>query len=181
MDELDIRDEVGIQPTPSKELEPMQLDDQLEHLIYIGSRLAKDIRDILVHFLEQNIEVFAWKQEDMGGIDPVVITYKMNINPSFKPIKQKRRSFAPERQKAINEAVNKLLQAKAIREVEYPDWLANVVLVKKANGKWQLCIDFTNVNRACPNNSFPLTSDRPDSGCHNWPRSSQFHGRFLGI
>ena len=78
------------------------------------------------------MEVFAWKQEDMGRVDPAVITHKLNINPSFKPVKQKRRSFAPERQKAINEEVGKLLQAKAIREVEYPEWLANVVLVKKS-------------------------------------------------
>ena len=92
----------------------------------------------------------------MGGIDPIVITHKLSISPSFKPIKQKRRSFAPERQKTINEEVNKLLQAKAIREVEYPDWLANVVLVKKANDKWWLCIDFTVVNRACPKDNFPL-------------------------
>ena len=92
----------------------------------------------------------------MGGIDPAVITHKLNINPSFKPVKQKRRNFALERQKAIDEEVNKLLQAKAIREVEYPDWLANVVLVKKANDKWRLCIDFTDINRAYPKDSFPL-------------------------
>ena len=61
MEELDIRDEVGIRPTPSEELEPVQLDDQPKHLVYIGSRLAKDVRDLLVHFLKQNIEVFAWK------------------------------------------------------------------------------------------------------------------------
>ena len=156
MDELYIRGEVGIRPMPSEEREPIQLDNQPEHLVYIGSRLAKDFRDLLVHFLKHNIEVFVWKQEDMGGIDPVVITHKLNISPSFKPIKQKRRSFAPKRQKAINEEVNKLLQAKAIREVEYSDWLANVVLIKKANGKWRLCIDFTDVNRACPKDSFLL-------------------------
>ena len=92
----------------------------------------------------------------MGGIDLAVITHKLNVAPSFKPVKQKRRSFAPERQKAINEEVSKLLQARAIREVDYPDWLANVVLVKKENGKWRLCIDFTNVNWACPKDSFPL-------------------------
>ena len=92
----------------------------------------------------------------MGGIDPKVITHKLNISPSFKPIKQKRRSFAPKRQKAINEEVNKLLQAKAIREVKYPDWLANVLLVKKANDKRRICIDFTDVNRACPKDNFPL-------------------------
>ena len=102
------------------------------------------------------MEVFAWKQEDMGGVDPAVITHKLNVNPSFKPVKQKRRSFAQERQKVINEEVGKLLQAKAIREVEYPEWLANVVLFKKANGKWWLCIDFTDINSACPKDSFPL-------------------------
>ena len=93
----------------------------------------------------------------MGGIDPAIITHKLNISPSFKPVKQKIRSFALEMQKAINEVVNKLFQAKAIREVEYPDWLANVVLIKKANGKWRICIDFTDVNRACPKDSFPLS------------------------
>ena len=92
----------------------------------------------------------------MGGIDPTVTTHRLNVSPSFKPVKQKRRSFAPDRQKAINEEVGKLLQAGAIREVEYPEWLANVVLVKKENGKWRLCIDFTNINRACPKDSFPL-------------------------
>ena len=92
----------------------------------------------------------------MGGIDLAVITHKLNVSPSFKPVKQKRRSFALERQKTINEEVSKLLQARDIREINYPDWLANVVLVKKKNGKWRLCIDFTNVNRACPKDNFPL-------------------------
>ena len=56
----------------------------------------------------------------------------------------------------INEEVGKLLQPNVIREVEYLEWLANVVLVKKANGKWRLCIDFTDINRACLKDSFPL-------------------------
>ena len=102
MDELDMRDEVSIRPTPSEKLEPIQLDDQAEHLVYIGSKLAKDVRDLLIHFLKHNIEVFALKKEDMRGIDLAVITHKLNINSSFKPVKQKI-SFAPERQKAINE------------------------------------------------------------------------------
>ena len=52
--------------------------------------------------------------------------------------------------------VNKLLTANFIREVHYPEWLANVVMVKKANGKWRMCIDFTDLNQACPKDSFPL-------------------------
>ena len=110
-DKLDMRDELDTRPTPSEELEQIQLDDQPEHLAYIGSKLAEDIKDLLIHFLKQNVEVLAWKQEDIGGIDPTVITHKLNVSPSLKPVKQKRRSFAPERQKAINEEVSKLFQA----------------------------------------------------------------------
>ena len=143
-------------PKPSEELEPIHLDEHPEHFAYVGSKLAGDLRSLLTNFLKQNKDVFAWKQEDMGGIDPVIFTHRLNVSPSFKLVKKKRRSFAPERQKAINEEVSKLLHAGAIREVEYLEWLANVVLVKKANGKWRLCIDFTNVNRACPKDSFPL-------------------------
>ena len=114
MDELDMRDELDTRLTPSEELEPVQLSDQPDHLAYIRSKLAEDIKDRLIRFLRENAEVFAWKQEDMGGIDPTVITHRLNVNPSFKPIKQKRRSFALERKKAINEEVSKLLQAQAI-------------------------------------------------------------------
>ena len=146
VDELDMRDEGNSRPEPSEELEPIQLDDHPEHFAYVCSKLAEDLRSLLIHFLKQNKDVFAWKQEDMGGIDPAIITHILNVSSSFKPVKQKRRSSAPERQKAINEEVDKLLQEGAIREVEYPEWLANVVLVNKENGKRRLCIDFTDVN-----------------------------------
>ena len=136
MDELNMRDEVSTRLALSEELKLVQLGDQPEHLVYIGSKLAEGIRSPLIRFQEQNMEVFAWKQEDMGRVDPTVITRRLNVNPFFKPVKKKRRSFAPEIQKTINEEVGKLLQAKTIREVEYPEWLANVILFKKANGKW---------------------------------------------
>ena len=76
--------------------------------------------------------------------------------PILQANQTKEEELRPERQKAINEEVSKLLQAGAIREVEYPEWLANVVLVKKANKKWRLCIDFTDINKECPKDSFPL-------------------------
>ena len=54
------------------------------------------------------------------------------------------------------EEVHKLQEVEFIREVYYLDWLANVVMVKKANGKWRMCIDFTDLNKACPKDSYPL-------------------------
>ena len=131
VDKLDMRDEVLTRLEASEELEPVSLDDDPENLAYIGSKLAENLKSLLTQFLRQNRDVFAWKQADMGGIDPTIITHRLNTSPSFKPVKQKRRSFAPERQKSINEEVGKLLHEGAIREVEYPEWLANVVLVKK--------------------------------------------------
>ncbi|XP_059658398.1 uncharacterized protein LOC132304680 [Cornus florida] len=92
----------------------------------------------------------------MPGIDPTIMEYRLNVNPDFKPVRQKRRTFVPERNQAISEEVEKLLKVDFIQEVYYPDWLENVVLVKKANGKWRLCVDFTDLNKACPNDSFPL-------------------------
>ena len=97
LDELDMRDEVLTRPEPLEELELVLLEDDPKHLAYIGSKLAEDLKNLLIHFLRQNKDVFAWKQADMGGIDPTVITHRLNVNPSFKPIKQKRRSFTPER------------------------------------------------------------------------------------
>ena len=99
---------------------PIPLDDNPKHLAYIGFKFAKDLRSLLTHFLKQNKDVFACKQADMGGIDLAIITHRLNVGPSFKQVKQKRRSFALERKKAIKEEAAKLLQAGEIREVEYP-------------------------------------------------------------
>ena len=71
----------------------------------------------------------------MPGISPKVIQHKLNIDLEKKPVQQRRRVFSPERSQAITDEVNKLLTAGFIWEVYYPDWLANVVLVKKANEK----------------------------------------------
>ena len=92
----------------------------------------------------------------MPGIPTEVIQHKMNVNPEKKPMQQRRIAFALERDQAVREEVAKLLTVGFIREVYYPDWLVNVVLVKKANGKWRMCVDFTNLNKACPKESFHL-------------------------
>ena len=92
----------------------------------------------------------------MSGIDPSVIVHRLNVNPASSPVRQKKRVFAQEQDKAVAEEVRKLLEAGFIREVYYLNWLANVVMVKKNNGKWRMCVDFTDLNRACPKDSYPL-------------------------
>ena len=91
LDELKMRDELNTLPEPSEELELVPLDDNPEHLDYIDSKLAEDHRGLLTHFLRQNKDVFAWKQSNMEGIDPTIITHRLNVSRSFKPVKEKRR------------------------------------------------------------------------------------------
>ena len=74
----------------------------------------------------------------MPGIDPSVMVHRLNVSSSFLPIRQKKLVFTLERDRAIAEEVRKLQEASFIREVYYPDWLANIVMVKKANGKWRI-------------------------------------------
>ncbi|XP_065619152.1 uncharacterized protein LOC136063143 [Quercus suber] len=142
---------------PVEKLEEIPLDDSMPNqTTRIGTLASPAIRQTLTTFLKENQDVFAWSHEDMPGIDPSVMVHRLNVSPSFPPIRQKKRVFAPERDQAIAEEVRKLREANFIREVYYPDWLANVVMVKKASGKWRMCVDFTDLNKACPKDSYPL-------------------------
>ena len=80
----------------------------------------------------------------------------MNVDPSATPKKQPPRRPSKEHVDAIGDEVRKLKQAGAIKEVFYPKWLANIVVVKKKSGKWRVCVDFTNLTKACPKNPFPM-------------------------
>jgi len=79
------------------------------------------------------------------------------MDPQVRLVRQRRRKFNEERRQVVREETA-LLKAGHIREIQYPEWLANVVLVKKASGKWRMCVDFTDLNKACLKDSYPLPS-----------------------
>jgi hypothetical protein len=111
---------------------------------------------VLITFFQENLDVFAWQISDMIGIPKKVIEHKLDIHPSYKPIKQKKRRYTPKRCETIRQEVNKLLEVGFIRPVDYPNLLANPVLVEKSNGSWRLCIDYTSLNKACHKDEYPL-------------------------
>ena len=92
----------------------------------------------------------------MLGFNRKIIQYCLNVNLECKPVQQKRRIFASKRNKVVTEEVEKLVEANFMKEVFYPDWLANMVMVKKSNDKWRMCVDFTDLNKAYPKDSFSL-------------------------
>ena len=111
---------------------------------------------MLVDFLRANIDMFAWSPSDMPGIPKEVAEHSLDIRAGSRPVMQRLRRFDDEKRKIIGEEVRKLLAAGFIKEVFHPDWLANPVLVKKKNGKWRMCVDYTGLNKACPKVPFPL-------------------------
>ena len=138
-------------------LEEIPLNDsRLDRTTRIGTLASSKIRIELATFLKTNQDIFTWSHEDMLGIDPLVMVHKLNVSPSFLPIRHKKQVFTQERNQAIAKEVGKLQETSFIREVYYPDWLANIVMVKKSNWKWRMYVDFTDLNKACPKDSYPL-------------------------
>jgi hypothetical protein len=92
----------------------------------------------------------------MPGIPREVIEHHLKIHPDIKPVSQKPRRQSVERQDFIRQEVRKLLDASFIEEVHHPVWLANPIIVPKANEKLRMCIDYTSLNKACPKEPYPL-------------------------
>jgi hypothetical protein len=110
----------------------------------------------LLRFLFNNKDVFAWSANDLCGVNRDVIEHSLNVDPSFRPRNQRLRKMSDDKAEGARNEVKRLLSAGVIREVKYPDSLANTIMVKKANGKWRMCIDFIDLNKACPKDEFPL-------------------------
>ncbi|GJS01641.1 reverse transcriptase domain-containing protein [Tanacetum coccineum] len=120
-----------------------------------GSLSAKG-RTELCSLLKKNLDIFAWQPSDMTGVPRSIAEHRLNIREGYSPVRQKKRGQAPERAKAIQAEVQKLVEAGIMREVYYHEWLSNPVMVKKHDGSWRMCMDFTDLNKACPQDCYPL-------------------------
>ena len=87
------------------------IEDETTKTTRIGMTLSPKMRTRLIQFLKKNLDIFAWSHEDMPSISPKVVQHKLNVNTERKPVQQRRRTFAPERDQAVTEEVTKLLTA----------------------------------------------------------------------
>lgn len=92
----------------------------------------------------------------MPSIDPQIMSHQLNVWPNARLAKQKKIMYGVEKREAMRSEVEKLVEANFVRKVAYLEWLANPVLVKKSNGKYRMCIDFTDINQAYPKDYYPL-------------------------
>jgi hypothetical protein len=136
---------------------PMLLcEDIAEQKVLLGSQLSDEQEKTLLRFLFINKDVFAWTTNDLYGVNRYVIEHSLNVDPSFRPRKQRFRKMSDDKDEGARNEVKRLLSVGVIREVTYLEWLANTAMVKKANEKWRMCIDFTDLNKACTKDEFPL-------------------------
>jgi hypothetical protein len=166
LDEAVKRNVVEKQPKADREKVNMQPDCDtkrvlldamvLDQTVVIGSDLSPDEEGSLVQFLQKNKDVFAWSAKDLTGVDRSFIELRLNIDPSIKLRRQKLKKMSDDKVVAVKSEVQRLLDTTVICEVMYPKWLANTVPVKKKNGKWRICIDFTDLNKATPKDNYPL-------------------------
>jgi hypothetical protein len=144
--------------TTEKDPEKIYFDpSKPEFYFLIGTNLSLADREKLVALLMKFRDVFAWSVYEAPGVSSDLACHSLNISTEAKPVSQKRRKLAPERAEIVTKEVDRLLEVNAIRPVQHPTWLSNTVVVKKKNEKWRVCVDFTDLNKACPKDPFPLS------------------------
>ena len=137
-----------------EDFERFAISDDLEKFFQVGAQLPLQEKGELVEFLKKNVDVFAWNAFEAPRVNPSFICYHLNVNPSVTPKKQPHRRSSKEHFDAVKDEVTKFKQAGVIKEVFYPEWLANTVVVKKKTRKWRVYVDFSKMNKACPKDPF---------------------------
>ncbi|XP_076911240.1 uncharacterized protein LOC143569140 [Bidens hawaiensis] len=127
-----------------------------EQTARIGSHLSDKGKAGLKEVLLHKADVFAWTHKDMTGVLRTLAQHTLDEFRWMEPVKQKRRSLGLQKSQAVREETAKLVQAGIVRAVKYPRWIANPVMISKSNNSWRMCIDFKDLNKACPKDSYPL-------------------------
>ena len=137
-----------------EDFERFAISDDLEKFFQVGAQLPLQEKGELVEYLKKNVDVFAWNAYEAPRVNPSFICYHLNVNPSVTPKKQPHWRSSKEHFDAVKDEVTKFKQAGVIKEVFYPEWLANTVVVKKKTRKWCVYVDFSNMNKAYPKDPF---------------------------
>ncbi|XP_050233301.1 uncharacterized protein LOC126681792 [Mercurialis annua] len=124
--------------------------------IYINAGLDEGFREQLIALLMEFRDCFAWSYEEMPGLDPDIAEHKLPLKSGFRPFRQPPRRMSREVDTLIQDEIKRLEDAKFIREAQYTEWLSNIVLVMKKNGKLRVCVDFRNLNLATPKDEYPM-------------------------
>ncbi|GAU39748.1 hypothetical protein TSUD_219910 [Trifolium subterraneum] len=154
--EGDAASKENLRPILDGDFELIPLGEDPSRNLKIGKDVPDLARKQLVACPKDNADLFAWSGSEMPGLDPNIACHQLTVDETASAVVQRRRRQSPEKMEAAEKAVKDLLEANFISEAKYTTWLSNVVLVKKSNGKWRMCVDYTDLNRACPKDAYHL-------------------------
>jgi len=142
-----------------REVEPrLEAKDELRHAALIdekrytsiGTTMAAADGELIHRTLKKNVDLFAWTAADVPSVNPEIISHRLSVYKEARPVAQKKRNHGEDKRLAARAEAEKLLKVGFICEARYSTWLANVVMVTKPNDKWRMCIDYKDLNKACP-------------------------------
>nr|GEV37736.1 hypothetical protein [Tanacetum cinerariifolium] len=127
-----------------------------EQTVTIGTQLSAKCLERLIKLLKNNMDVFACQPSNIIGVPRRVIKHALNVNASVTPMAQKQRVLGSEKSRVVIKELEEWVMAGIVRQVKYPTWISNPMLVKKVDDTWRMCTDFKKLNLACPKDYYPL-------------------------
>ena len=123
--------------------------------IYVGKCFSPSELEIYNALFHEFRDVFAWTYDEMLGIDSSIVEHEIKMYPDVKPVRQRLRQVHPKKATAIKAEVEKLLHAGFIYTVPLTDWVSNIVPMMKKQGTIRVCVNYRDVNQACPKDNYP--------------------------
>ncbi|RDX88539.1 hypothetical protein CR513_29847, partial [Mucuna pruriens] len=124
--------------------------------IRVGKLMPRDLRQRLVELLKEYADIFAWSYRDMPSLDTAIVEHRLPLIPNTVPVQQQLRRMKSEVALKIKEGVEKKWNIGFFAVAEYPQWVTNIVLVPKKDGKVRMCVDYRDLTKASPKDNFPL-------------------------
>ena len=139
---------------------------------FISKNLSAEFRTMLIELLKEYRDCFAWEYYEMPGLSRLIVEHRLPIKPGFKPHQQPPRRCKAQMYDAMKAEITRLYDAGFIWPCRYAEWVSNIVPVIKKNGKFRVCIDFRDLNKATPKDEYPM----PIGRCSFRAQDYKFHG-----
>ena len=132
----------------------LRTDDEKKE-VKIGSSLDISAKKEITTLLREYADIFAWSYQDMLRLSTEIVEHQLPMKPECQLVQQKLKMVKPEILLKIKEEVRKQFDAGFLEVAKYLEWVANIVLVPKKDGKVRMCVDYRDLNRTSPKNNFP--------------------------
>jgi hypothetical protein len=123
---------------------------------FISKKLDPSLREPTIAVLKEYSDCFAWDYTERPGLDRSIVEHRLPLKKGFRPFQQRARQMRTEVLEEVKKEIEKMLEAGFIRPCRYAEWISSIVPVKKKDGRWRVCVDFRDLNRATPKDEYPM-------------------------